>query len=233
MVKGRHSKKVAHVVNNMAMEAFLSSFNALLPSPGSYINPSSEQRANTRNALKLMFDFYQRFASEKLVALETRPGGRHIDTGPLSELYMEGLDDDQIWEQIELVNKPVLKALRGVVGKLSDRLDSGEFQLLAMPSASANSSSISRRHGGSSGSQELAEEKEEVAQDSGEQDFVSGSDEDLEAEDLEAEEEGGGGGRGKMKAKGRSSVVDDRFFKLSEMQRFLEVVEKEVEDKGN
>lgn len=36
-----------------------------------------------------------------------------------------------------------------------------------------------------------------------------------------------------LKAKGRSSVVDDRFFKLSEMQRFLEVVEKEVEDKAS
>ena len=31
-----------------------------------------------------------------------------VPTGPLSELYVEGFDVDQIWEQVELVNGPLI-----------------------------------------------------------------------------------------------------------------------------
>lgn len=206
------------------MEKFLSVFSTHLLPAKSYVNPTEEQKAKSLDALKLMFDFYKKLASEELSALETLPGCRPVDTGPLAELYTEGLDEDQIWEQIELVNKPVIKALSGVVTKLSARIDSGEFQLLAQHGnqAEAGPNSSPQGKSGIGNDRELLCEGEE-AQDSSEEDLGTDLEEDLE------DEEGGPGGKAKA-ARGRSSVVDDRFFKLAEMEKFLEMAEREEEE---
>lgn len=194
------------------MEEFLRDFSTHLSSPEDYVNPTEEQKAKSLDLLKGMFDFYKKFSSEHLSGLETRAGCKHVDTGPLTELYVEGLDEDQVWEQIELVNQPVIKGLRGVVGKLSTQLDSyrQERDMPEMGLRTARGEELRNEP-------ELEEEFEDGLED----EFG----EKLEDED-EMEEEGGRGGKLKP-AKGKSSVVDDMFFKLSDMEKFLEMAERE------
>jgi U3 small nucleolar ribonucleoprotein component len=189
-----------------------------LASPASYISPTEELRSETLASLKSVFALYKKFCSEEPPDL---PGTRHIDTGPLTELYTEGLDGDQIWEQLELVNKPVIASLSGVVADLSARLEDGTAQLVQH--SDCNVEAISSPTGG-----------EEVTRRSGE-DLVTDSggeeDEEEDLEDQEEEEEEESGCKRVRARCGKASVVDDRFFKLSEMERFVEMAEKE-EDRG-
>ena len=206
----------------MELEEFISDFNAHLSSPESYLKPTEELRGRTLSALKWMFDYYKKFCSEELAPREEASGCRHVDTGPLTELYTEGLNCDQVWEQIELVNKPVLKALSGVVGRLSSKMKRGEFRVFKQQQQPRLGSKAWEKAASGAATQqhhqeEEEEEEEELVQDSAEEDF-------------ELEEEGGDcdGGRGKVM--GRGSVVDDRFFKLSEMEKFLDLAEKEIKE---
>lgn len=210
----------------LIMDDFLSEFNAHLSSPQSYLNPTEDFKQRSRNALKTMFDLYKSFAAGKLGNIATQPGCKNIDTGPLPELYVDGLDNDQIWEQIELVNKPVIKGLTGTVGRLSSQIESGQFRLL--PQSDASSGAECAGNGTETGVSESVEEERDYLADESE-DCVDSEDEDIE---LESDDESGrgngcGNGRGKAQERGRSSVVDDKFFKLAEMEKFLEMAEKE------
>lgn len=203
------------------MEDLLSEFNAHLSSLGGYVHPTEELKARSLTALKTLFNLYKKYCTEGLGALEHQPGCRHVDTGPLSELFTEGLDNDQIWEQIQLVNKPVIKGLSGVVANISARLESGEFKLLKQHVASDADSSTrgadkTLKFG--TGHGKLVEGEQEWEEEG------EGTDSGDEEDDSCSEDESG---RGKVKATGTKSVVDDRFFKLSEMEKFLEMAEKE------
>lgn len=203
------------------MEDFLSEFNTYLAKPESYANPTEELKARSLAGVKKVFDFYQKFARENLQLLETRGGCKHISTGPLKELYIEGLDEDQIWEQIQLVNEPVIKGLTPVAANLASMLHEGRFQLLLNadkpPTGSKKKTKVSKfgtNHGDlSSGN----EDSEEI---------------DSEFGISEEEEEKGEGVRKVVQAGGKKSVVDDQFFKLSEMEKFLEMAEKEDGGQG-
>lgn len=204
------------------MDDFLAEFNAHLSSPQSYLNPTEEFRKRSRDALKTMFDLYKGFAAGKLGKMATQPGCKNIDTGPLPELYVDGLDNDQIWEQIELVNKPVIKGLTGVVGRLSSQIESGQFHLLPQSDVTTSGAECAGNGIAETGVSESVEEERDYLADESE-DCI-----DSEAEDMESEDESGRGkGRGKAQERGRSSVVDDKFFKLAEMEKFLEMTEKE------
>ena len=201
------------------MDEFLLDFNAHLSSPQSYLNPTEEFKKRSRNALKTMFDLYKNFAAGKLGKIATQPGCKNIDTGPLPELYIDGLDNDQIWEQIELVNKPVIKGLTGVVNRLSLQIESGQFRLL--PQSDSTSGAECAGNGTETGVSESMEEEQSYLADESE-DCVDSEDEDMQSDDRVR-----GKGCGKTKEGGRSSVVDDKFFKLAEMEKFLEMAEKE------
>lgn len=202
------------------MEKF-SDFSLSLAPPASYVNPSPELRVKTLRSLKSLFDFYKKFSSEEFSAFESRPGCRKIDTGPLSELYTEGLDQDQIWEQLELVNKPVIEAFSGAAKNLSAKVERGECRLLVQHGNwSQEDSDPSPLRTSSKRRQESRTKDRDkmVAQDPVQEDFGSNSEEYSEDEES---------GQDKMTSKGRSSVVDDRFFKLSEMEKFVEMAERE------
>ncbi len=199
------------------MAELLSEFTTYLASPGNYSNPTKEYRARCLAGLKTMFDFYKRRAEGELEEMEKKPGCRPISTGPLSELYTEGLDMDQIWEQVELVNKPVIKGLSGVVHGLEAKMERGEFQLVNIPSEGGKNPVVS-----DDDDDGISSEHEEGDDD----DDEIGSDFRASDEDEPSGKVGGDGGGGKR------SVVDDRFFKLLEMEKFLELAERDEEKEG-
>ena len=175
---------------------FLLSFQTELSDPLVYLEPSSGSGDCCLHGMKTVFDMCK--------------GSSSLRTGPLSQLYTEGFDNDQIWEEVQLLNEPALDHLSKAVHKVSSLAGRLEFlrpcRTMAEPS-------------GHEGDQlEDWSEREGMEGSQGE------SDEDSE-EDLSSNMGEGEVGEERVKGTGRNSVVDDRFFKLSEMEHFLEQVE--------
>ena len=200
------------------MADILSEFNAYLASPASYSNPSEELKARSLSLLKRVFDMYKKCAGEEL---EKMPGCTKVSTGPLPELYTEGLDSDQIWEQIQLMNQPVIKAVSGLVSGISPRIKSGDFRLLAASGSFGAGEDTDDEGTGQGADTDSSAEDSEGNQD------VENDDDDIGSDfDISDEEHSGSKHRERTV---RQSVVDDKFFKLSEMQNFLEMAEKNNE----
>ena len=196
---------------------FLEDFEAHLSNPEDYLNPSSELKAHCLAGVKTVFDFLQKHckeaAAQTVRTSAAGKGGPAIPTGPLSELYVEGFDTDQIWEQIQLVNEPMIAYLSKQVEKISkwdlEKLTGGSGMHKAAKIAVSDSDSCSDGTGES------------------ESDFDEGDDEmdpaNEETNEVRSKRRGNG--------EGRRTVVDDKFFKLAEMEQFLEKVEREQQQK--
>lgn len=173
--------------------AFWEIFESTLSDPVAYLEPSARLSSVCLQGVRAVFKLCKRC------------GGTSISTGPLTELYTEGFDSDQVWEEVQLLNEPALRQLGRLVASMKKE---GEFQLLQR----TNETSV-----------ESGEEEDHL--------WESGGGEDVtESEDVcSGMEDGGGGG---VRREGRRTAVDDRFFKLAEMERFLEKVEREEEGRG-
>ena len=210
-------------VRKSEMEEFLRGF---LAKRVSFTDFSEDLRDQSLVGVKKMFDFYQKYARESLQLLETRGGCKHIGTGPLTELFTEELDDDQIWEQIQLMNEPVIKELTPVASCLALMINEGRFQLLhnsdKFPLGSKKKieplvrkkKRILPRSKLGTNCEDLLKEKDDSEMDS---DLTISEEEEVMK---------------KVQVGGKKSVVDDKFFKLSEMAKWVEMVEKEDERQG-
>ena len=101
----------------MEISEFLTKFKANLSSPESYLNPSPELRGKCLTGVKKVFDFYKKSCKNGCVK---------IPNGPLPELYTDGFDNEQIWEEIQLMNEPVLEYM----GKLLKEMESWDYTKL-------------------------------------------------------------------------------------------------------
>ena len=145
-----------------------------------------------------------------------------VPTGPLSELYVEGFDVDQIWEQVELVNGPLIAHVTKQVERIS------QWDLDKLTGANGvRSSNKEETTVSDSGSDRMDEWESDVDNEEDEY-FDDGEESESACGDGEIGETEGRRGR----VVGRRSVVDDRFFKLAEMEAFLEKMEKEQDHQG-
>jgi len=129
---------------------------------------------------------------------------------PLPELLVDGFDTEQIWEEIQLQNKPIFKQLRKQINELATKTlkKTQEEQL-------NESDSEDRDEGALDVDEDL---KEHIV-------------EPKHTEEKDAEEE-------KEENEGREEEDDlpqddgtvDRFFSLEDMERFVEDAEEENED---
>lgn len=199
----------------------------------SYFHPSKQLPQDIIENLKALFDFSRQKNDVK-----------EGDGCVLSELMVEGFDDEQIWQQIELQNVPVVsgsrKQLKNIKGlqdnlkllpenveynndthsddesdiefdddNLSDDADQMEACKDLIPASSSDDDdddSITKIENNNNGIKQDSKKK------------VESSKQNNQSINL----------NGKQKHS-KGSVVDDRFFKLSEMTDFLDKMDQQFE----
>nr|CAG4640187.1 EOG090X09DZ [Daphnia pulex]SVE84989.1 EOG090X09DZ [Daphnia pulex] len=157
-------------------------------------------------------------------------------TGSLPELYTEGFDEEQIWQQLELHNEPSFKILMKNVAKLL----TGKDKKLSFYKVEVQTDDEEQEENGL----ENEEDKDSVASDlsfqlpsDSDNENEDGDDSDLDETDAlkfdeykmldEEREERPKKNREQSMGKIRKTEVDDEFFKVGEMEKFLEKEEAE------
>ena len=150
-----------------------------------------------RAALKGLFDYGKSVGSIN---------SKKRKQGPLSELYVDGFDEEQIFEQLQLENKPVLKRLRKKSKLLCKQIET--IRLFE--------------------DQEEEEEEEENSDSSMNSEDENDTDVEIETKEDELEDVGPSSEPKKRKRKVRSKKEDnshglnDEFFSLEAMERFAD-----------
>ncbi|XP_005381719.1 PREDICTED: U3 small nucleolar ribonucleoprotein protein MPP10 [Chinchilla lanigera] len=183
---------------------------------------------------KVLYDF------NKIVENGSIPGSR------LQKLVINNFDDEQIWQQLELQNEPTLHYFQDAV---SETIKDEDISLLP------EDEEVEYEEGGTemeADSQEVLKqdvEEEEELSDMGDDDpegcekaktsskadlrespVFSDEDSDLDFDISKLEQQSKVQNALPRKPR-EKSIVDDKFFKLSEMETFLETIEKEEEQK--
>ncbi|XP_055479197.1 U3 small nucleolar ribonucleoprotein protein MPP10 [Psammomys obesus] len=168
-----------------------------------------------------------------------------ISGSPLQKLEINNFDDEQIWQQLELQNEPVLQYFQNAV---SETIEDEDISLLPESEEEECEEDASEMEADSQENLETDLEEEQLTATDGDvpkgkekaesssksdprksPDFSDeDSDLDFDIGKLEQQTKMQIKPSGKTKEK---SVVDDKFFKLSEMENFLEKMEKEEEKK--
>ncbi|NWI61791.1 MPP10 protein, partial [Calyptomena viridis] len=164
-------------------------------------------------------------------------GNNLVPGGPLKELVIENFDEEQIWQQLELRNSTVLDFFKKSIARdaededlclLSDQEEDGsdaetssdgELEDNIMEAESEEKDVYTK-------DKTKAKEKQSKLRETIMQKY---SDEDSDIDfDIEAlEQQTKTAKETTLKKVGKRSVVDDKFFKLAEMEAFLEHAEKE------
>lgn len=164
---------------------------------------------NTKKLLKENYDFLKEQEDEK-------------DSETLQELIVDGFDVEQIWQQIELQNRKLLDLSVINVSRLIAAKDSLWFEV-----PNDETQSLENDSSGSQG-----DNNEEDTDEKQNYDDSKGTELNLENPDSDSDENGSNNEdngleeesiqkTSKSKNIFRKSVVDDDFFKLDEMERFL------------
>ncbi|KAM4893240.1 U3 small nucleolar ribonucleoprotein MPP10 [Sylvia borin] len=166
-------------------------------------------------------------------------GSSIVRAGPLKELVIENFDEEQIWQQLELRNNAVLDFFTKSIARdakdedlclLSDQEEDGsdaetssdkelEGSIMEVETEQMNVYTKDKDKTKAKGKQSKLSES--IMQKNSDED----SDIDFDIEALEQQAKTAK--ETTLRKKGRKSVVDDKFFKLAEMEAFLEHAEKE------
>ncbi|NXD38109.1 MPP10 protein, partial [Copsychus sechellarum] len=166
-------------------------------------------------------------------------GSNIVRGGPLKELVIENFDEEQIWQQLELQNNAVLDFFKKSIAKdaededlclLSDQEEDGsdaetssdkEFEDNIMEDETEQMNVYTKDKDKTKAKEKQSKLSKSLMQKCSDED----SDIDFDIEALEQQAKTAK--KTTLRKKGRKSVVDDKFFKLAEMETFLEHAEKE------
>ncbi|XP_030312753.1 U3 small nucleolar ribonucleoprotein protein MPP10 [Calypte anna] len=180
-----------------------------------------------------------RALTKTLYDLNKGLGSNIVGGGPLKELVIENFDEEQIWQQLELQNHAVLDFYKKSIARyaqdedlclLSDMEEDGsEAETSSDKELGDNVVEAETEHSVSTKDKTKAKEKQSKIR---ERIIQKHSDEDSDIDfDIEAlEQQTKRAKETTVKKTGSKSVVDDKFFKLAEMEAFLEHAEKENEE---
>lgn len=164
----------------------------------------------------------------------------HYKGSPLAELVVENFDEEQIWQELELQNNAVLKHFSSAIeGAL---LDETLTLLIEHEEETSNEEremddkNLEEEGGGEDMIKPRSSEKTASGFENESEDYTDqDSDLDFDVDALEKRENQKKCiGRKESKTKIVPSEVDDKFFKLSEMESFLDDMDKhEGKEEGN
>ncbi|XP_030353845.1 U3 small nucleolar ribonucleoprotein protein MPP10 [Strigops habroptila] len=178
-----------------------------------------------------------RALTKTLYDLNKALGSNIVRGGPLKELVIENFDEEQIWQQLELQNNEVLDFFKKSIAR--DAKDEGLCLLSDQEEDDSDAETSSDKElednvmdaeteqnniytkDKTKAKEKQSKLKERIMQKCSDED----SDLDFDIEALEQETKTAK--ETTLKKMGRKSVVDDKFFKLAEMEAFLENAEKE------
>ncbi|XP_010150355.1 PREDICTED: U3 small nucleolar ribonucleoprotein protein MPP10, partial [Eurypyga helias] len=175
--------------------------------------------------------------TKTLYDLNKTLGSNAVRGGPLKELMIENFDEEQIWQQLELQNNAVLDFFKKSIARdakdedlclLSDREEDGSDAEPSSDTELEDNVMEAETEQKNAHTKEITKAKktqnklrETVMQKYSDED----SDIDFDIEALEQQTKTAK--ETTLKKMGRKSIVDDKFFKLAEMEAFLEHAEKE------
>lgn len=146
----------------------------------------------------------------------------------MAQLVVDNFDEEQIWQELELQNDAVLKYFKNAIGEalsdqtitlLSDEEEEEEEVEEEGEEDEENASKPSSR---------LKKKNGLEAEDGSEGDSENDSDLDFDVDALEKRErQKKQNARTGSKTRTTPSEVDDKFFKLSEMESFLDEMDKQ------
>ncbi|NXL27841.1 MPP10 protein, partial [Glaucidium brasilianum] len=176
-----------------------------------------------------------RALTKTLYDLNKALGSNIVRGGPLKELGIENFDEEQIWQQLELQNNAVLDFFKKSIARdaededlclLSDQEEDGSYAETSSDQELEDNVMEAETEQKNVYTEGKAKEKQSKLRESIMQKY---SDEDSDIDfDIEAlEQQTKPAKETTLKKTARRSVVDDKFFKLAEMEAFLEHAEKE------
>ncbi|XP_021263269.1 U3 small nucleolar ribonucleoprotein protein MPP10 isoform X1 [Numida meleagris] len=192
--------------------------------PERFLSVQDELAADFRTLTKTLYD------------LNKALGSSVVRGSPLKELVIENFDEEQIWQQLELQNNVVLDVFKKSVAQCTSDKDlwlvSGQEDDGSDAEATSDSEVEDVMESEAEQENVYTKHKTEAKEKKGkprESVIEKYSDEDSDVDfDIEAlEQETKTAKKATVKKTGRKSIVDDKFFKLAEMEAFLEHVEKE------
>lgn len=139
------------------------------------------------------------------------------------ELVVEHMDEEQIWQQLELQNAHLWSSCL----KLSGKLLSGKDEAFRLNYKVVGEEEVE---------DEDEDEDEDIEEDDEDDSELGSLDEDDESEDDDDESPTKRLANGKRTASsrpGRKSVLDDKFFNMSEMEEYLEAEDRKEMQKGS
>ncbi|XP_040113346.1 U3 small nucleolar ribonucleoprotein protein MPP10 [Oryx dammah] len=212
-------------------------------SPECFLTIQGELASKFTSLTKVLYDF------NKVLENDRKHGS------PLEKLMINNFDDEQIWQQLELQNEPILQHFQSVV---SETIEDEDISLLPESEEQECEEDVMELE--AAGQEDLEQDLEEEEVEEAEEEEVS----DLSADDPEADERAKNSSKldlrkspdfrdedsdldfdiSKLERQSKvqsrvprkpteKSIVDDKFFKLSEMETFLENMEKEEEHRDD
>uniref|UniRef100_A0A7S0WTX1 U3 small nucleolar ribonucleoprotein protein MPP10 n=1 Tax=Pyramimonas obovata TaxID=1411642 RepID=A0A7S0WTX1_9CHLO len=209
----------------------LSSFEAAAESKGAFLVASQELAAGARAAAKVLY--------AQAAAQLTRTGSSAA-SGLLPELYTDGFDAEQIWEQISLQHTPLVAKARRILRKAQATLASGGPEALLKDSDAKlrkTGNTVKESHDDSTdidsdeGGDDLDAAIEQLEQ-GGELKDNYGEDEDEQVEEEGADEDAKHGNSACTLKKRKKKKGEDEFLDFDEMERFINEAEAAEAEEG-